>query len=259
MDLHSMLLSSKITGRINENTEKVDLSDYYTKSQTDGLISTKVDKISGMGLSENNFTNAEKLKLSELGNYDDSLMQSIISEISEQTAFNSGALEYKRKNLLKITVPPKDNNGITFSIQDGILSLSGTATKNFDSYFPEYSYSAAESESWIRINAKSILSCYGSLNSLSVCYYKPDVEHIFENITFRTITNSSPLTLEKGSIIIGIYIRISANKDYTGKNISVMIRYAEITDDTFEPYKPSVLEYISALTTRISALENKGT
>lgn len=46
----------------------VDLSDYYTKSQTDDLISEKVDKIDGMGLSENNFTDAEKSKLAGLEN-----------------------------------------------------------------------------------------------------------------------------------------------------------------------------------------------
>lgn len=255
MDLHDILLSSKIASKSNKN---LNLSDYYTKSQTDGLISAKVDKISGMGLSENNFTDAEKLKLSELGNYDDSLMQSIVSEISGQTALNSGTLGYKRKNLLKITSPPKNNNGITFTIQDGVLSLNGTATKTFDSYFPEYPYSADESASWIHINRNSIISCYGSLNSLSICYYKPGVEHIFENITFRTITNTSPLTLEKGSVIIGLYIRISVDTDYTDKEVSVMIRYTEITDDTFEPYKPSVLEYLSELATRISALENTG-
>ena len=34
-----------------------------------------------------------------------------------------------------------------------------------------------------------------------------------------------------------------------------MIRYADIIDDTYEPYRPSVQEQIAALEARIAALE----
>ena len=40
-----------------------DLSNYYTKSQADTLLTEKVDKEAGKGLSTNDFTNAEKNKL----------------------------------------------------------------------------------------------------------------------------------------------------------------------------------------------------
>ncbi|MDE6678372.1 MAG: hypothetical protein K2K02_04960, partial [Ruminococcus sp.] len=43
----------------------VDLSNYYTKSQTNNLISGKVDKVSGKGLSTNDFTNEYKAKVDE--------------------------------------------------------------------------------------------------------------------------------------------------------------------------------------------------
>ncbi len=64
MSLHEVYLATQISDK-NSN-ENVDLSDYYTKSQSDSLIFGKVDKISGMRLSENNFTDSEKIKLSEL-------------------------------------------------------------------------------------------------------------------------------------------------------------------------------------------------
>ncbi len=103
MSLHEVFLAAQLANR--NNSGNADLSDYYTKLQTDELISGKVaeiiadapedfdtlkelsdwiyshedsaaamnsaisgkvDKVSGMGLSQNSFTNAEKSKLSEL-------------------------------------------------------------------------------------------------------------------------------------------------------------------------------------------------
>ncbi len=105
MSLHEVFLAAQLANR--NNSGNADLSDYYTKLQTDELISGKVaeiianapedfntlkelsdwiyshedsaaamnsaisgkvDKISGMGLSQNSFTDAEKSKLSELAN-----------------------------------------------------------------------------------------------------------------------------------------------------------------------------------------------
>ena len=40
-----------------------DLSNYYTKTETNSLLDNKVDKVTGKGLSTNDFTNADKTKL----------------------------------------------------------------------------------------------------------------------------------------------------------------------------------------------------
>ena len=103
MSLHEVFLAAQLANR--NNSGNADLSDYYTKLQTDELISGKVaeiiadapkdfdtlkelsdwiyshedsaaamnsaisgkvEKVSGMGLSQNSFTDAEKSKLSEL-------------------------------------------------------------------------------------------------------------------------------------------------------------------------------------------------
>ena len=44
----------ELFGTINTN---VDLSDYYTKEEINTSLFTKVDKIEGKGLTDNNFTN----------------------------------------------------------------------------------------------------------------------------------------------------------------------------------------------------------
>ncbi len=105
MSLHEVFLAAQLANK--NSSGNTDLSDYYTKLQTDELISGKVaeiiadapedfdtlkelsdwiyshedsaaamnsaisgkvDKVSGMGLSQNSFTDAEKSKLSELAN-----------------------------------------------------------------------------------------------------------------------------------------------------------------------------------------------
>lgn len=47
---------------------------------------TKVDKIEGKGLSANDYTNVEKQKLAELGNYDDSSLQESLSTLQTNKA-----------------------------------------------------------------------------------------------------------------------------------------------------------------------------
>jgi hypothetical protein len=79
-----------------------DLSNYYTKSETDTKLaakankneipdisilatktelSGKVDKVSGKGLSTNDYTTSEKNKLAGLSNYDDTSIKQQITNI----------------------------------------------------------------------------------------------------------------------------------------------------------------------------------
>lgn len=58
-----------------------DLSNYYTKSETDTKLNTKVDKVSGKVLSSNDYTTAEKTKLAGLSNYNDTAIKQQITDI----------------------------------------------------------------------------------------------------------------------------------------------------------------------------------
>lgn len=62
-------------------TTKTDLSDYYTKTQVDNLLNNKVDKVSGKGLSTNDYTTAEKTKLANIDTITTSDIDAIITEI----------------------------------------------------------------------------------------------------------------------------------------------------------------------------------
>ena len=57
----------------------VDLSNYYTKPETNTLVSSKVDKVEGKQLSTEDYTTEEKTKLASLENYDDTAVKSDIA------------------------------------------------------------------------------------------------------------------------------------------------------------------------------------
>lgn len=63
-------------------TTATDLTDYYQKDEVDNLLSNKVDKVNGKGLSEQNYTLAEKTKLAGLENYDDTEIQAEVSGLN---------------------------------------------------------------------------------------------------------------------------------------------------------------------------------
>ncbi|WP_313069747.1 phage tail protein [Lacrimispora sp.] len=52
----------------NIGTTDIDLTNYYSKADTDDLLNKKVNIINGFGLSQANFTSEEKLKLASLSN-----------------------------------------------------------------------------------------------------------------------------------------------------------------------------------------------
>jgi len=54
-------------------TTEIDLSNYYTKTQVDTLLADKVDKVTGKGLSAEDYTTAEKTKLSGISDSADAV------------------------------------------------------------------------------------------------------------------------------------------------------------------------------------------
>ena len=72
---------SNFSGNYNDLTHKPNLNQYATIDFVNSGLSNKVDKESGMGLSQNSFTTEEKNKLASLENYDDT---AIVEELSEK-------------------------------------------------------------------------------------------------------------------------------------------------------------------------------
>lgn len=71
---------SDFSGNYNDLTNKPNLRQYATIDYVNSGLSNKVDKESGMGLSQNSFTTEEKNKLASLENYDDTAIVEALSE-----------------------------------------------------------------------------------------------------------------------------------------------------------------------------------
>ena len=240
MDLHEIFLASEIAGKNNGNGGSVDLSDYYTKSQTDGLLVNKIDKVNGMGLSENSFTDNEKTKLSGLYNYDD-------TQIRSQALTNRSTLGYQCKNLLKITAVSGTYNGISYTINnDGSVTMNGTAIALSYIFLVRFTFKAG-----VRyrlsggINRETRMSLINSAGGELTNYTDngDGVEISFDEDTEMRIRLRAGDT---GNVLNSV-------------TVFPMLKYAEITDDTYEPYRPSVEEYIANLEARITALEENRT
>ena len=247
MNLHEILMTAKIAENAINSGISADFADYYTKSETDGLLAEKVDSADGMGLSENSFTNAEKSKLSGLTNYDDSEVRADIAGTAEQTAVNRSTLGYQSKNLLKNTATTTTLNGVTFTVNDdGSVTADGTATA-----LCTFTISNVSAD----LQGKTLLLSGCPSGGNYQTGYALIIDKASDSRTVGYDTgNGAEIAVPDEACRVRIVIRSSV----TVNNLTFkpMLRYAEISDDTYEPYKPSVAEYLASLEARITALEN---
>lgn len=81
-------LHSAIDSKLDKSQyQPTDLTPYYNKAEIESKLDNKVDMVEGKNLSSNDYTTAEKNKLSSLSNYDDSVLKNSIStEAARATA-----------------------------------------------------------------------------------------------------------------------------------------------------------------------------
>lgn len=113
----------------NIGSTVIDLSNYYNKTETDALLNNKVDKVTGLGLSQNSYTTAEKTKLAGLNNY------------TLPTATSS------------ILGGVKPDNSTTFVDNNGVLSAVGGASGVIDDNVTSLSKTWSSSKISESINA----------------------------------------------------------------------------------------------------------
>ncbi len=218
-----------------ELDEAVDmLLEVYTREEINTLLAGKIDKETGKGLSANDFTTEEKEKLSGLENYDDTVIKS-------EAALNRSTLGYQRKNLLKNTAVSQTKNGVTFTVnEDGSVTANGTATANA---------LLGLSDIKLTVGKKYTLSgCPEGGSSTTFKLYGLDTTNWTG--AGSDYGNGDTFTIRYS---INQY-RIAIYTGYTADNLTFypMLRYAEISDDTYEPYKPSVEERLAALEAAIT-------
>lgn len=206
-----------------------------TDEQIIALIAEKVDKQEGFSL----MSAEEHTKLSTLENYDD-------TEAKSEIALNRSTLGYQRKNLLKNTAVSKTQNGITFTVNaDGSVPLNGTATAGV-------TLSVGQTE----VEKGRIYAISGCPEGGAALTYRLDTRY-YKNGMITTI--ESALDIGEGTAVtlpedaddcrLLVYIRIGDGTNVDGLTFYPMLRYAEITDDTYEPYKDDLQTQIDNITT----------
>ena len=211
------------------------LLEVYTRDEINGFLAGKIDKEPGKGLSTNDFTDADKSKLGNLENYDD-------AGIKSEAALNRSTLGYQMKNLLKRTDTSETKNGVTFTVnEDGSVTANGTATDGTASHYigvkitvpaGEYIMSGCPADGSTDTYR---MSCYNTSWSNAIHDYGGGIKISFTDDTVRMFT-----------------ISVAPGKQVENLTFYPMLRYAEITDDTYEPYKPSVEERLAALEAAIT-------
>lgn len=105
--------------------------DYATNTELNSGLATKVDKVTGKGLSTNDYTNEEKQKLSTLENYDDTEVRELIDT------------KQPRGNYLTEETDPTVPNYVKSITQSNITSWNNKADK---SEIPDVSNFATKTE-----------------------------------------------------------------------------------------------------------------
>lgn len=232
------------TRKLNHTASELDaavdmLLEVYTREEIDGLLAQKVTAVPGSGL----ITDEEREKLAVLENYND-------SEVKSQTALNRSTLGYQRKNLLKNAAVSQTIRGMTFTVnKDGSVTANGTATATAD---------ISISTKLTILNGDYTLTCCpagGSADSYRAIARIYDSED--NPLTATLIDTGEGLTVTGfDDSYINVIIRISSGVTAENLTFRPMLRCAEITDGTYEPYKPSVEERLAALEAVIAGGES---
>lgn len=208
-------------------------SESYTKEELDILLAQKVSAVPGRGL----ISDAERQKLSSLENYDD-------TEVKEQTALNRSTLGYQRKNLLKNRCGSRTSSGVTAAVNaNGTITLNGTSEKAFVLYasvsdginnpgdtplkkvFPDGEYYLSGG-----ISGKAYMQFFS-----------------FDETRTGKLQYGGKVTVNGDYPYNCVRITVDGGKTFDNEIIYPMLRCADITDDTYEPYKSSVEERLAAL------------
>lgn len=163
----------------------------------------------------------------------------------EQVALNRQTLGYSKKNLLKNTAVSSTINGVTFTVNDdGSVTVNGTATGDAEKGLCTFVPTPNETYVFDAVNGETVNWNYA-------CYIKGiDGSESWQaargGYKFTPTTNK-PITCH-------IYIKSGT----TVENLTFypMIRSAEITDGTYEPYVDDVDTRLKDVETELGEIPN---
>lgn len=241
-----------------ENGAGVDLSSYAKKSDIPD-ISTKVDKVTGKGLSTNDFTTEEKNKLKGLSNYNDSEIRADINNIPNSFKLVSGAnntikLMFGTRELSSITIsggtvdptPTPNTYTVTNNLSNASTSNSATSVKEGTSYSATITADSNYRLKTVKVTmgGVDVTNSVYSNGRISISSVTGNIvitvttELVSSGVTRYTITNNlshaknsnTATTIEEKS---PYNATITADSNYRIKNVTVTMYGTDITNDVY--------------------------
>ena len=142
-----------LTGYVTTSMLNTTLADYTTTENLTALLDNKVDKVEGKGLSTNDFTNAEKTKLANLSNYDDTSLSNRVITVEDTLENKVNKIEGKDLSTNDFTDEDKEKLNNLSNYDDTSLSgrvntventLSDKVDKDGDKVLSTNDYTDAE-------------------------------------------------------------------------------------------------------------------
>lgn len=113
-----------LNSAIGLKADKAELSSYATKTELNTGLDEKVDKVTGKGLSTNDYTTDEKNKLASLKNYDDTSVKADITALQQNKADKTELSNY-------VTNTALESKGYLTEIPSEYVTETELETKNY--------------------------------------------------------------------------------------------------------------------------------
>lgn len=169
-----------------------------------------------------------KETLAHLWNKITNLVDTKLQKPKNDVAINNSSIGMSKKNLLNNTATTKVvPEGVTFTVNnDKSVTLSGTCTAS-TGIFLDIIYLEADTKYIISTN---------TLTAITFQLYEENMDTYIESIRFSQSTEFSVTESKK----YALKLCASASKTYDDITVYPMIRYADITDGTYEQYTPDL-------------------
>lgn len=238
---------SKITEKVSEivagapsdfDTLK-EMSDWLTEHEEsaaamNSAIQGKVDKETGKSL----MTDTEITRLAGVDNYDD-------SNLKNDIVINKTTLGMQCKNLLKNEAATETKNGVTFTVNtDGTITINGTCTADYNHYCGE-----------IKKPGKYIINGYPENAVFDDYRIMGRITKSDNTETWFSAELEQPITINATNISVKIYIKVKTNVTYENVVFLPMVRYADVTDNTYEPYVDNVSKRLDTIETNVTCVK----
>ena len=157
--------------------------------------------------------------------------------VKNDIAINRTTLGVQCKNLIDTQIDSQTYYGLTFKKNsDGSILINGTSTNTstvFLRIFKTYDVGKF-------INQKFILAATRSDN-VGIQFDGRNSSGL-QTCSSQAYSVDAKFTSNANFILLNIYLIIRANSTFDNYTVYPMLRYADIIDDTYEPYQPSLID-----------------